>query len=446
MTIAGSDSGGGAGIQADLKTFAALGVHGLAAITAVTAQNTIGVIGIYEVPVKMVRLQIEAIVKDIGVEVTKIGMLYSSPVIKEVARAVDDFSLRIVLDPVMVAKSGAVLLQREALDSLISDLLPIAEVVTPNIHEAEAITGLRITNVKDSIRAGEAILNLGPKAVVVKGGHLEGEAVDILCQKGKPPKEFSADRIKSTTTHGTGCTFSSAIAAFLAMDMTVEDAVKEAKEFVNRSIMYGLKIGKGMGPVDPTSNLRIDAERYRVMSRMHDAITLIESSEVLSPLSPECQINIVMALPTPYAKDIESVCGIPGRILNISGRLKAASCPVFGASRHVARAVLTAMAFDPRVRSAMNIRYSQDIISICKKLGLRIGFYDRKKEPRNLKVREGASIPWGIKTAIKKLGRVPDIIYHQGDLGKEPMIIMLGRDPVEIVMQSIKIGKKLNTL
>jgi len=445
MTIAGSDSGGGAGIQADLKTFAALGVHGLVALTAVTAQNTVGVMGIHEVPVKMVRLQIEAIVKDIGVEVAKTGMLSSSPIIREVARAVKDYKLRVVLDPVMVAKSGADLLRREALGSLIKYLLPMAEVVTPNLGEAEAMTGLRIANVKDSIRAGEAILDLGPKAVVVKGGHLKGGAVDVLCQRGKSPKDFSAGRIESTTTHGTGCTFSSAIAAFLAMDRSIEDAVKEAKEFVTGAITYGLKIGKGMGPVDPVSSLRMDAERYKVMSRMYDAMSVIESSEVLSLLSPECQINIVMALPEPYAKGTESVCGIPGRIFNVGGRLKAASCPAFGASKHIASVVLTAMEFDPRVRSAMNIRLSKEIVTACISLGFRIGSYDRKKEPEEVRAKEGATIPWGVKAAIKELGVVPDIIYHEGDLGKEPMIILLGRDPVEVTMRAIKIGKKLNT-
>jgi hydroxymethylpyrimidine kinase/phosphomethylpyrimidine kinase len=446
LTIAGSDSVGGAGIQADLKTFAALGVHGLVALTAVTAQNTVEVMGIHEIPPEMVRLQIDAVVKDVGVKVAKTGMLSSSPIIREVARAVKYYKLRLVVDPVMVTKSGTNLLQHEALGSLIKDLLPVAEVVTPNMDEAEALTGLKITNVKDSIRAGEIILDLGPKAVVVKGGHLRGEAVDVLCQKNKSPKEFSADRIESLTTHGTGCTFSSAIAAFLAMDRSIEDAVKGAKEFVTGAIMYGLKIGKGIGPVDPLSNLRIDAERYKVISRMYDAISVIESSEVLSLLSPECQINIVMALPKPYSKGTESVCGIPGRIINVGGRLKAASCPAFGASKHIANVVLTAMEFDPQVRSAMNILYSQEIIVICRSLGFKIGFYDRKKEPEEVKSKEGATIAWGVRQAIKVLGAVPDIIYHEGDLGKEPMITVLGRDPLEVLMLAIKIGKKLDAV
>jgi len=443
LTIAGSDSGGGAGIQADLKTFAALGVHGLVALTAVTAQNTAGVMGIHEVPPEMVRLQIEAVVKDIGVEVAKTGMLSSSPIIREVARAAKDFRLRLVVDPVMVSKSGADLLRRDALGSLIKDLLPVAEVVTPNLDEAEALTGLKIAGVKDSVRAGETILNLGPKAVVVKGGHLKGNAVDVLCVRGRPLKEFSAGRIESVTTHGTGCTFSSAIAAFLAMDRSIEEAVKGAKDFVTGAITCGLRIGKGVGPVDPVSGLRIDAERYRVISRMYDAISVIESSEVLSLLSPECQINIVMALPKTYARGIESVCGIPGRIFNVGGRLKAASCPAFGASKHVANVVLTAMEFDPEVRSAMNIRYSQEIIAACRSLGFKIGSYDRKREPEEAKAKEGATIPWGVRQAIKELGAVPDIIYHKGDLGKEPMITILGRDPVEVAMRTIKIGKRL---
>lgn len=443
LTIAGSDSGGGAGIQADLKTFASIGVHGLVALTAVTAQNTTGVIGVHELPPEMVRLQIEAVVNDIGVDFAKTGMLSSSPIIREVAKSIKRFGLRVVVDPVMVAKSGAPLLKSEAVTSLKEELVPLAEVITPNVDEAEALTGMKILTVEDSIKAGKSLLALGPKAVVVKGGHLKGDAVDVLCMSDGSIKEFCSERIASPTTHGTGCTFSSAIAAYLALGFSVEDAVKKAKDFVLNAILYGLKIGKGVGPVDPMSNLRIDAEKYRVMARMHDALSILESSEQLAQLTPECQINLVMALPYPYARSVENVCGIPGRITNIGGRLKAASCPTFGASKHVANVVLNVMEHDPTIRSAMNIRYSKEIISACERLGFVVGYYDRTKEPPEIKEREGATIPWGVKEAIKSAGKVPDIIYHTGDHGKEPMVIILGRDPVEVVMHALRLSKSL---
>ncbi|MEM4216434.1 MAG: bifunctional hydroxymethylpyrimidine kinase/phosphomethylpyrimidine kinase, partial [Candidatus Methanomethylicaceae archaeon] len=170
LTIAGSDSGGGAGIEADLKTFASIGVHGLVALTAVTAQNTTGVIGVHELPPEMVSLQIEAVVRDIGVDFAKTGMLSSSTIIREVAKAIKKFGLKVVVDPVMVAKSGAPLLRSEAVLSLKEELIPLAEVVTPNLDEAEALTGMEINSVEDSIKAGKYLLSLGPKAVVVKGG------------------------------------------------------------------------------------------------------------------------------------------------------------------------------------------------------------------------------------------------------------------------------------
>jgi hydroxymethylpyrimidine/phosphomethylpyrimidine kinase len=443
LTIAGSDSGGGAGIEADLKTFASIGVHGLVALTAVTAQNTTGVVGVHEIPPEMVGLQIEAVVNDIGVDFAKTGMLSSSAIIKEVARSIKRFGLKVVVDPVMVAKSGAPLLRSDAVHSLKEDLIPLAEVVTPNLDEAEVLTGMKIQTVEDSIRAGKQILSFGPRAVVVKGGHLKGDAVDVLCLSDGSVKEFRSPRVDSPTTHGTGCTFSSAIAAYLALGLSVEEAVREAKNFVLNAILYGLKIGKGVGPVEPISNLKIDAERYRVLARMQDALSILESSESLAQLVPECQINLVMALPSPYARNAEAVCGVPGRITNVGGRLRASSCPAFGASKHVASVVITLMQYDPTMRSAMNIRYSKEIISACEKLGWTVGYYDRTKEPPEVKEKEGATIPWGVKEAIKSAGRVPDVIYHTGDLGKEPMVVLLGRDPVEVVMRALKLSKSL---
>lgn len=443
LTIAGSDSGGGAGIEADLKTFAAIGVHGLVALTAVTAQNTTGVFGVHEIPPEIIRLQIEAVYNDIGVDFAKTGMLSSSPIIKEVANIIKRFELKVVVDPVMVAKSGAPLLRSDAVASLKEDLIPLAEVITPNIDEAEVLTGLKIRTLEDSINAGKRLLTLGPKAVVVKGGHLKGDAIDVLCTHDGTVREFRSARVDSTNTHGTGCTFSSAIAAYLARGLSIEEAVREAKNFVLNAIIYGLKIGKGVGPVEPMSNLRIDAERYRTVTRMQDALSILESSKPLARLTPECQINLVMALPFPYAKGREDVCGVPGRITNVGGMLKASSCPAFGASKHVANVVLTIMEYDHSIRSAMNIRYSEDILSACKALGWRIGYYDRTKEPDEIKEREGATIPWGVREAVKSAGGVPEVIYHTGDIGKEPMVILLGRDPVEVVMRAMRLVKSL---
>lgn len=443
LTIAGSDSGGGAGIQADLKTFAALGVHGASAITAVTAQDTTGVSGIHEIPPAMVRAQIEAVVKDMEVEFAKTGMLSSSQIISEVSRAITEFGLKAIVDPVMVAKSGAHLLRQEAVSCLNEELIPVAHVLTPNAEEASVLAKMRISSMDDVLRAGDVLLDMGARHVVIKGGHLPGEPIDTLFSRGRAPVFYRGERIPSKATHGTGCTFSAAIASCLALGYPVEEAVGLAKQFVRNAILHGLKVGKGVGPVNPISNLEIDAEKFRVISSVSEALCLLESSEFAPLLSPECQINLAMSLPLRYASGVESVCGVPGRISNAGGRLKPASCPSFGGSRHVARAVLSAMRHDPGVRSAMNIRYSGEILRVLNDLGYSHSSYDRTKEPEEIKAAEGASIPWGIEEAIKAHGGVPDVVYHTGDWGKEAMMLVFGKDAVEVAMKAIRIARRL---
>ncbi len=249
LTIAGSDSGGGAGIQADLKTFSALGVYGMSAVTALTAQNTVGVFGVVEVDPAFVSAQIRAVVEDIGVDAVKTGMLSSSSIIRQVARDLRDLELeKVVVDPVMVAKSGDPLLQPEARESLIRDLLPLALVVTPNLHEASVLVGFPVENRRDMERAARVIRDFGPRYVVVKGGHLAGEPMDLLYD-GTSFRSFENPRFDTPHTHGTGCTFASAIAAGLAKGLSVPDAVSSAKEYITEAIRRGLAIGRGHGPV-----------------------------------------------------------------------------------------------------------------------------------------------------------------------------------------------------
>lgn len=250
MTIAGSDSSGGAGIQADLKTFAALGVYGTSAVTAVTAQNTVGVQGVYELPAEFVGLQIDSVVSDIGVDAVKTGMLANAEIIAIVAAKVQEYGLpNLVVDPVMVAKSGAPLLRSEARDALIRLLLPLAVVVTPNLHEARVLTGLEISDLADMQRAAETIYALGASHVVVKGGHLPGEqSVDVLFD-GRDFTLLYAPRLDTRNTHGTGCTFASAIAAGLAKGQNVAEAVRGAKTFITTALGHALDIGHGHGPL-----------------------------------------------------------------------------------------------------------------------------------------------------------------------------------------------------
>ena len=248
LTIAGSDSGAGAGIQADLKTFAALGVYGLSALTALTAQNTLGVSAIMDATPEFVEAQIDAVLEDIGAGAAKTGMLSSPVIIRAVAGRVRKWRLRLVVDPVMTAKGGDLLLQPEAVATLRSELLPLAEVVTPNLPEAEVLLGRRIETLDEMRAAASALYEMGSRHVVIKGGHRATEPVDIYFD-GKNFSELRAERIQTMHTHGTGCTFSAAIAAFLARGLSVEEAVAGAKRYITGAIRHAPGLGRGHGPV-----------------------------------------------------------------------------------------------------------------------------------------------------------------------------------------------------
>lgn len=251
MTIAGSDSGGGAGIQADLKTFAALGVHGTSAITAITAQNTTGVTDILELPTSLVRAQIDAVVEDMDVQAAKTGMLSSAAIIATVAEAIQRHGIRnLVVDPVMIAKGGAKLLRDDAVSALRELLIPLAAVITPNLPEASVLLDRRIETLDERREAARDLVAMGARAAVVKGGHAAGEATDVFFD-GVRFAELSAPRIETQNTHGSGCVFSAAIAAHLAREASLVDAVREAKVFITRAILNSLEVGHGHGPVNP---------------------------------------------------------------------------------------------------------------------------------------------------------------------------------------------------
>ncbi len=249
LTIAGSDSGGGAGIQADLKTFSALGVFGTSALTAITAQNTRAVTAVFELPAAIVAAQIDAVVVDIGADAVKTGMIASSELIRVVAAKLREHGLRtLVVDPVMVAKSGDRLLREEAVEALRRELIPLATVVTPNLPEAEVLVGRPVETLDDMRAAAADIVGLGARSVVVKGGHLASDPIDLFYD-GEHAFELPARRIETTSTHGTGCTFASAIAALLARGENLEAAVRGAKDYVTTAIERAYPVGHGHGPV-----------------------------------------------------------------------------------------------------------------------------------------------------------------------------------------------------
>ncbi|GGK69951.1 hydroxymethylpyrimidine/phosphomethylpyrimidine kinase [Sphaerisporangium melleum] len=249
LTVAGSDSGGGAGIQADLKTMLALGVHGMSVIAAVTAQNSLGVQGYWELPPEAVRAQLDSVLGDIGAQAVKTGMLASPRLVTVVAEVLGGLDVPVVVDPVGVSKHGDPLLAPEAVQTVTSRLLPVATVVTPNLWEVEQLTSVKVEDEGGLRPAAEAVLALGPTWALIKGGHLPGRPVDLLTD-GTREYRFSAERHDNRHTHGTGCTLASAIASYLALGEDVPGAVAKAKEYVTGAIAHGFPLGAGIGPVD----------------------------------------------------------------------------------------------------------------------------------------------------------------------------------------------------
>ncbi|WP_155351517.1 bifunctional hydroxymethylpyrimidine kinase/phosphomethylpyrimidine kinase [Acrocarpospora pleiomorpha] len=257
LTVAGSDSGGGAGIQADLKTMLALGTHGMSVIAAVTAQNSVGVQGYWELPPEAVRAQLDSVLGDIGAQAVKTGMLASPVLVETVAEVLAGLDAPVVVDPVGVSKHGDSLLAPEAVETVKSRLLPTATVVTPNLWEVEQLTGVKVEGEDDLRRAADAVLALGPRWALIKGGHLPGEAVDLLTD-GTTEHRYHAERLDNRHTHGTGCTLASAIASYLALGETIPDAVRQAKAYVTGAIANGFPLGAGIGPVDHAWHWRAD--------------------------------------------------------------------------------------------------------------------------------------------------------------------------------------------
>lgn len=251
LTIAGSDSGGGAGIQADLKTMLACGVHGMSVLTAITAQNSLGVQGVWEMPTGAVETQFHSVVDDIGVDAVKTGMLASAPLVAVVAELLERLpaNVPIVVDPVGVSKHGDSLLAVDALTNLRERLIPIATVITPNLFEVSQLTGITVSDEKGMSHAADALLAFGPEWVLIKGGHLAGPAVDLLTN-GKESHRFESERFENRHTHGTGCTLASAIASYLALGNSVPEAVGLAKKYITGAIKSGFPLGSGIGPVD----------------------------------------------------------------------------------------------------------------------------------------------------------------------------------------------------
>jgi len=434
MTIAGVDSSGGAGIAADLKTFSALGIHGTCVITSLTAQNTKGLLNYLDTPVNFIKEQFDAITSDIKIDCAKTGMLSSPDIVRMVAGLIKKEKLSLVIDPVMSAEAGGTLLTDTAVKILIEELIPLSVVITPNIHEAQRLSGIKIKDVGDACKAARKIYELGAKAVIVTGGHLKG--TDILYSN----EEFYLieGKLIKGGTHGSGCTHSAAITAQLAKGTPLLEAARLAKVFIEQAILRSISIGKGAAPVNQLGSILVEAGKYQVLKNLGEAVELIEKSWEFSDLIPEVGCNIAMG--TQDAVSVSDVAAVSGRIVRLKKAPHAVGCVAFGASSHIARIVLTAMHYNNFMRAAINIRYSDEAILACEQLGLTMASFSREDEPEGFSTME-----WGVSDAIMRVGKIPDVIYDKGGVGKEAMIRVIGHDAVEVAGRAIRIGGEMIT-
>ena len=426
LTIAGSDSVGGAGLQADLKAFEAVGVHGCSVVTAVTSQNTKGVSSIFPIPVQEVASQMRSVLDDVRLDAVKTGMLYSAEIVKIVTSLLSKREIPLVVDPVMVATTGSILHRSGFLEALITRLLPMSTLVTPNLPEASRITGIDVKNEKSARAAAREILELGPKAVLIKGGHLKGaESADYLCIGGKITK-VSSPRV-DVEVHGTGCALASMIAGHLALGLDVEDAVKRAKGMIFKAILSRERVGSGISCANPLAVLRIEAEKPAMLEKLEDCGTELEHL-MDAELIPEVGSNMGYAVLG--ALDADEVAAFDGRIVRTRGGARRIGCARFGASKHVARIVLEAASHDPEIRCALNVKYSPENLSAARKAKLSISSFNRAHEPKGV-----SSMTWGVHKAIESYRGVPDLIFDKGGQGKEPMIRLLGKDPDDVILK-----------
>lgn len=425
LTVAGSDSSGGAGVQADIKAFAAVNVHGCSVVTCVTAQSAETVRSVYPLSPSAVEDQLAAVLSHIDIKGVKTGMLYSGEIALVASKVLGERDFPIVVDPVLIATVGDTLHSESLVDPLKKELIPIAQVFTPNIHEASALAEIEIQDSEDVKKACEILHNLGAEYVLIKGGHMGEDATDVLYD-GKGYVEFKGHRFEGDA-HGSGCVLSALIAANLARNMNVEESVRKAKKRISIGFQFDYSIGDGARVV----NSHYIVDRFSVWKDLSVAVEELVS--VLPPDSvPEVGSNFGYALP--LATDSEDVCGIRGRIVRIGERIETAGCPDFGASSHIARIILEAMKFNPLIRSAINLKYEELTLRRCKEAGLRVASFERSKEPEGV-----SSMEWGTRQAITDSGFVPDIIYDKGAQGKEPMIRLLGGNPADILSKLKKI-------
>ena len=421
LSIGGSDPSSGAGIQSDIKTFSNHDVYGFTVVTAITSQNTKKVTSVEPVSAKSLMAQIDSILSDFHIDAIKIGMVYNSQIIKVIHSKLRNIKVPIVVDPIIKSTTGATLLKKNALRDYKKMMVSLADVITPNKYEAKVLSG--IPNTKKSAKK---IQSMGAKCVIITGAtSSNGKISDFVLEESRE-YVISGKKIP-IKNHGSGCNYSASIAVSLAKGNTMHNAVKTAKDYVYQSIKNSKNIGKGVHITHKnTSN---------EMRKLSDSINHFKQIKNIYKVIPECQTNFVFAKKNP--KNITDVLGISGRLVKSGKEVVTAGKIVYGGSQHVGTAVIQVCKKFPKIRSGLNIKYDPKIISKAKKSKFTVLSYDRSKEPKKSKQKENSSISWGISNCIN--AKSPDIIYHKGDIGKEPMILIFGKNPGEIIQKVSKL-------
>lgn len=433
LSIAGSDSGGGAGIQADLQTMAAHGAFGTSVVTAVTAQNTEGVESSHVLPEAQVKAQYDAVVDDFEIGAVKTGMLATAPIVDAVADRLADGSAPVVVDPVMVATSGDRLLDADA-EAAYERLLSEATLVTPNVDEAAVLTDVTVDDEASAREAGAALLELGADAALVKGGHVLGERVRDVLVTDDGATVFEHPRIDTDATHGSGCTLSAAIAARLASGEPLVDAVEAGTAFMERAVRYHYDVGHGPGAVNPLVDLDDRAARETTAEAVQGIVDRLVEADA-GRLVPEVGMNVVGA--TPSAEAVDDVAAVEGRITRTMSGIAPNRGIRLGASSHVARFLLSAREFDPDVRFGVNCRFDDGIEAAVDALGWPATEYDRTEEPDDVKEQEGSTMGWGTRQAFERADGTPVAILDRGDVGKEPICKLLAPDAETLIERAL---------
>jgi len=429
LSIGGSDPSSGAGIQSDIKTFDSLNAYGLTIITTITSQNT-SRFGIIEpVSKKILQNQIDSIFSDFKINGIKIGMVYNSDIIKTIYNEIKNINIPIVLDPVIKSTTGGSLIEKSAVKDFKKFLIPLATVITPNKFEAEFLSKNKIDSKESLQKIARKIQNIGAENVVITGLEIKNNQISDYILEGKKQYMVSSKKILKIN-HGSGCNYAASMLFALANGKPIKEAVKFSKQFTVNSIKNAKNVGSGVAITQVKNEDAIRAELTNAIN------SFIEIKDAYKKI-PECQTNFVFSKKTP--KSIEDVLGVSGRIVKTGNRIVLAGELSYGGSKHVATALIAMNKKYPEIRSAINLKYDKEDISKLAKAGLMISSYSRSEEPKKVKSKEGSSIMWGIKMAIEMSKRQPDVIYHRGDFGKEPMTIVFAKTPSSVIKKILRL-------